>query len=256
MNRVLAICRTTFAETIRHRILYLLIVFAAALMLFSRVLSMMTVGDDVKIIKDVGLSAINLLGLLVALFVGVGILFKEMEKRTVQVTLSGPVARWEYVLGKYFGLAAAITVNTVVMGVLLVLMTWARDAFDAPLLLAIFMMWVELMFITAAAVFFSSFSTPIFSALFTAAIYVVGHLCWALTLLETKLTAVDSPAAAVVRWVYLLLPDLEYGDIRALVVHGVPLAAGRVVMATIYELSYAGLLLLVAIVAFRRRDLV
>lgn len=256
MSRVAAIAAATTAEAIRHRILYLLVIFAALLMLFSRVLSMMTVGDDAKIIKDVGLSAINVFGLLVALFVGVGILFREMERRTVLVTLAAPVARWEYVLGKYLGLALTITLNTAAMGLLLVLITAWRGAFDAPLLLAIFMLWIELLFITAAAVFFSSFSTPIFSALFTAATYVVGHLCWALTLLEGRLSEAGSSAAPVVRWVYLLLPNLEYGDIRSMVVHGLTVPVGRIVTATLYELSYAGLLLLIAAIAFRRRDLV
>ncbi|MDQ7008116.1 MAG: ABC transporter permease subunit [Acidobacteriota bacterium] len=255
MSRILAIAHSTLAEAIRHRVLYLLLVFAAALMLFSRVLSMMTVGDDAKIIKDLGLSAISVLGLLVALFVGVGILFREMERRTVQVTLSAPVARWEYIFGKYLGLAATISINTAALGWLLVGMTLWRGAYTHSLLAAIFMLWVELMFITAAAVFFSSFSTPIFSALFTSAIYVVGHLCWALTLLEQKLPA-GTWARKLVHGLYLVLPDLEFGDIRAFVVHGVPVGFDRIAWATIYELAWAGMLLLVAALAFRRRDLV
>ncbi len=251
---MLAIARATLAEAIRHRILYLLLVFAGLLIAFSRVLSLMTVGDDVKIIKDIGLSAINVFGLLVTLFVGVGMLFREMERRTVQVTLSGPVARWEYVLGKYCGLAGAITVNTFLMGALLFGLLALRDAADPRLLIAILMLWIELLFITAAAVFFSAFSTPIFSALFTAATYIVGHLSWSLTLLESKLP--EGAAATMIHWAYLVLPNLGYGDVRAEVVHGVPLAFSRVAGAACYELAYAGLLLFVACLAFRRRDLV
>jgi ABC-type transport system involved in multi-copper enzyme maturation permease subunit len=253
VTALLAIARSTLAEAIRQRILYLLVIFAVALIAFSRVLSLMTVGDSSKIIKDVGLSAINLFGLMIALFVGVGMLFREMERRTVQVTLAGPVARWQYLLGKYFGLAAAITVNTVLMAVALVAVVVLKGAFDFQLLLAVFMLWVELMFITAAAVFFSSFSTPIFSALFTAAIYVVGHLSWSLTLLEQELSGL---AASIVRAIYLLLPNLEYGDVRGPIVHGVPVPWERIVGATVYELAYAGVLLVIACLAFRRRDLV
>lgn len=253
MTALLAIARSTLAEAIRQRILYLLVVFAVALIAFSRVLSLMTVGDSAKIIKDVGLSAINLFGLMIALFVGVGMLFREMERRTIQVTLAGPVARWQYLLGKYFGLAAAITVNTVLMAVALIAVVVLKGAFDPPLLIAVFMLWVELMFITAAAVFFSSFSTPIFSALFTAAIYVVGHLSWSLTLLEQELSGL---AASVVRAIYLLLPNLEYGDVRGPIVHGVPVPWERIVGASVYELAYAGVLLAIACLAFRRRDLV
>jgi ABC-type transport system involved in multi-copper enzyme maturation permease subunit len=254
MNRLLVIARSTLAEAVRHRILYLLLAFALVIIAFSRLLTMLTVGEDVKIIKDVGLSAINILGVMIALFVGVGIIFREMERRTVQVTLSGPVARWEYILGKFAGLAAAITINTVVMALALFALLAVRDAFDAALVTAVFMLWVELVFITAVAVFFSSFSTPIFSALFTAAFWVVGHMTWSLKLLEERLP--EGGARAVVHAVYLVLPDLEYGDVRPLAVHGLEIPFERVVAATAWELSYAGLLLAIACLAFRRRDLV
>ncbi len=253
MSRLLAVARATFAEAIRHRILYLLGVFALALIVGSRLLSLITVGEPEKIIKDVGLSAINIFGLLVALFVGVGIIFRELERRTVQVTLAAPVARWEYLLGKYCGLAGAISLNAALMTLALVVMLVLRGAFDAPILVAAFMLWIELLFLTAAAVFFSSFSTPIFSALFTAATYVVGHLAWSLPLLERKLGR--GLWRTVTHAVYLLIPDLEYGDVRALAVHGAPIPAGRVVWGSVYELSYAAILLAIACLAFRRRDL-
>jgi len=254
MKRVLAIGRATLAEAIRHRILYLLLIFALALIGFSRFLSMLTVGEDAKIIKDVGMSAISVFGVLVALFVGVGILFREMERRTVQVTLAGPVARWEYVLGKYAGLAAAISLNTLLMALTLFVLLAVRGAFDAALITAVALLWVELLFITACAVFFSSFSTPIFSALFTAAVYVVGHLAWALPMMAERLP--PGLGRSIVRLVYFVVPNLEYGDVRALAVHGVPIPWERVVGAAAYELCYAGLLLFIAALAFRRRDLV
>jgi ABC-type transport system involved in multi-copper enzyme maturation permease subunit len=254
VKRVLAVAQATLAEAIRHRILYLLLLFALVLIVLSRTLSLLTVGEGGKIIKDVGLSAINVFGLLIALFVGVGIIFREMERRTVQVTLSTPISRWEYLLGKYFGLAAAITLMVAVMAAALLGLVALRGEFTASLLVAVFMLWVELMFITAAAVFFSSFSTPIFAALFTAAVYVVGHLAWALPLLQERLPA--GAFRSLIGAVYFALPDLEYGDVRALAVHAVPIPWDRVAAATVYELGYAALLLVVACLAFRRRDLV
>lgn len=254
MRRIWGVAGATLAEAIRHRILYLLLLFALVMIVFARTLSLMTVGEDAKIIKDVGLSAINIFGVLVALFVGVGILFREMERRTVQTTLATPIARHEYLLGKFFGLAAAITLNAVLMSLALFGVLGWYGAFDPPLLTAVFLLWVELMFITAAAVFFSSFSTPIFSALFTAAVYLVGHLLWALPMLEEKLP--PGWWARAVRVVYLVLPDLEYGDVRALAVHGLPIPFERVALATAYGLGYAGVLLVIACLAFRRRDLV
>jgi ABC-type transport system involved in multi-copper enzyme maturation permease subunit len=156
MNRLLTIARGTLLEAIRHRILYLLVFFAVAMILFSRFVSMLTVGQDAKIIKDLGLSAINLFGLLVALFVGVGILFREMERRTVQTTLAAPVARWEYLLGKYAGISAAILLNATLMALTLFGLLAINGDMDLGLVKAAAMLLVELLFITAAAVFFSS----------------------------------------------------------------------------------------------------
>lgn len=254
MSRLLAIARATFLEAIRHRILYLLLIFAGAMILFSRFLSLLTVGQDAKIIKDLGLSAINLFGLLVALFVGVGIIFREMERRTVQTTLAFPVARWEYLLGKFSGLAGAISLNTLVMALILFVLVGVRGEFDLPLVKAVVMLWVELIFITAVAVFFSSFSSPIFSALFTAAIYAVGHLAWSLPLLATKLPA--GIGRTIVQLIYLLLPNLEYGDVRAQAVHGLPIPLGQMFAAASYLIGYAAVLLLLACLSFRKRDLI
>lgn len=254
MSRIVAIARATLAEAIRHRILYLLLVFALLLIATSRLLGLLTVGDQSKIIKDVGLSAINVFGVLVTLFVGVALIFRDMERRTVQTTLATPLARWEYVAGKFAGLAAAVTVNVVVMGAGLAGVLALEGAFEPRLLAAVFMLWVELVFLTAAAVFFSSFSTPMFAALFTGATYLVGHLAWSLPLLAARLP--DGAGRGIVRAVYLLLPDLEYGDVRAEAVHGLPIPFERLAWATGYELAYAGLLLVVACLAFRRRDLV
>ena len=254
MSRLWTIARGTLLEAIRHRILYLLVFFAAAMILFSRFLSLLTVGQDAKIIKDLGLSAINLFGLLVALFVGVGILFREMERRTVQTTLAEPVARWEYLLGKYTGITAAILLNAVLMALTLFGLLALNGDMDVGLVKAVAMLLVELVFITAAAVFFSSFSTPIFSALFTTAFYLVGHLAWSLPLLEKRLP--NGPAQSLVHIVYLIVPNLEYGDVRAEAVHGLPIEWSRLTGAAAYELTYAALLLLLACFSFRRRDLI
>ena len=254
MGRVAAIASATFSEAIRQRILYLLIVFALLLMLAARFLSLLTVGEDDKIIKDIGLTAINVLGVLVALFVGVRIIFRDMERRTVQTTLATPVARHEYLVGQFLGIAGAITLNTLVMAIVLCGLLVVRGAFAPALLVAIFMLWVELMFITAVAVFFSSFSTPIFAALFTATAYLVGHLAWSLPLLETRLP--EGFVQQAVHVIYLLLPNLEYGDVRAAAVHGQPIPPARVLLATLYELAYGAVLLVIGCLAFRRRDLV
>lgn len=254
MTRIWSVALATLKEAIRHRILYLLLVFALMLIIGSRLLTQLTVGETAKIIKDVGLSAISLFGVMITLFVGVGIIFRDLERRTVQVTLSGPVARWEYLIGKYLGVAFAVTINTVVMGLTLSLALWAKAAFEPMILVAVFMLWIELLFITATAVFFSSFSTPIFAVLFTAATYVVGHLAWSLPLLEEKFP--ESLTRKAIHLVYLIIPDLEYGAIQAQVVAGLTVPASRLLLSCGYLLAYSAILLLIGCVAFRRRDLV
>ena len=239
-----------FRESVRDKVLYSLVFFAILLIAASYLLGQLTAGQDVKIIKDLGLAATSIIGLFIAVFIGVGLVSKEVERRSVYALLAKPIRRHEFVLGKYLGLVLTLAVNVAVMAialyVVLAYMAWmapgsAQAAWDAPaldpaLLTAVFLIFVELCLITAVALFFSTFSSPILSAVLTFGVYVVGHFDADLRGFES---VVSSPfAAALARGAYYVLPNLASFDVKADVVHGQPVPWSFVALSTGYGLVY------------------
>jgi len=247
-----AIALNTFREAIRDRILYLLLVFALLLIVLSRLLSLLTVGSEEKIIKDVGLSAISLFGVLTSVFVGVSLVFKEIEKRTILTLLANPVRRWQFLVGKYAGLLAVLAMNVVLMSVTLSALLWIRGDSALPLVPAILLIYVELGLVTAFALLFSSFTNPILAAVGTFAVYVVGHLAWSFQLLAERVP--EGIGRRLCDALYWALPNLDRLNVRAEVVHGIALGPGRVLWATIYGVAYACAVIALACVVFERRD--
>src|SRR5690349_2664955 len=189
MMAVAWIALNVFRESVRDRVLYNLVLFAILLIGASYLLGQLTAGQDVKIIKDLGLAATSVFGLFIAIFIGIGLVSKEVERRSIYALLSKPVSRAQFITGKYAGLVLTLAVNVTVMTIalyaILGYMVWTqpptiRAGWDAPgvdpaLLKAIFLIFIELMLITAIALFFSTFSTPILSAAMTFGLYIAGH---------------------------------------------------------------------------------
>jgi ABC-type transport system involved in multi-copper enzyme maturation permease subunit len=252
MSRIWAIASNTFREAIRDRILYLLLVFALVLMGCSQILSLLTVGGEEKIIKDLGLASISLFGVLTAVFIGVALVSKEIERRTIYTIVSKPIHRHEFLLGKYFGLVLTLFVNTAVMTAWLYLILLLKGFADPRLLLAILLIFMELLLVTAFAILFSSFSTPILSTLFSLSLYLVGHLSWSLLLLQEKVKGAG--AKALCRILYVALPNLEIFNVKGDVVHQVPVPPSLLLWASLYLIGYGGAILAVACLILRRRD--
>jgi len=250
-SAIRAIALNTFREAIRDRVLYLLLIFALVLIGVSRLVSLLTVGDEEKIIKDVGLSAISLFGVLIAVFVGVSLVFKEIERRTVYTLLANPVRRWQFVTGKFVGLLAVLALNVTAMSAALFGTLWLRGESPWGLLPALALILVELVVITSFALLFSSITNPILAALMTFAIYVMGHLSWGLLLLKEKTEGIGRLVCDVVYWV---MPNLDRLDVKAEGVHGIPLEPGQAELAALYGLSYAAVILALACLAFERKD--
>ncbi len=249
---VAAIGLNTFREAIRDRVLYLLLAFALVIILAARVLSLLTVGSEAKIIKDLGLSAIALFGVLTAVFVGVSLVFKEIERRTIYTLLAHPVPRWQFLAGKYLGVGGVLTIEVAVMsGTLALVLGWKGEAFG-PLLPAVALIWVELLLVAAVALLFSTCTNPLLATLGSLAVYVAGHLVWSLELLQSRL--VSGWQRAVCQALYWVLPNLELLDLKPEAVHGLPVSASEVGLAAAYGLAYAAALLLLAVVVFERRE--
>jgi ABC-type transport system involved in multi-copper enzyme maturation permease subunit len=251
---VKAIALNTFKEAVRDRILYLLLFFAAVSIVFSRVLALLTVGDRVKIIKDVGLASISLFGVLMAILIGTGLVYKEIEKRTIFTLISKPIRRHEFLLGKYAGLVLTLAVMVGAMSLIFLAIVFFHTwTIEAGLLLAIIAIFFELILITAVAILFSSFSTPILSSLFALAFYLIGHFSWSLDALIKK---AHGPGRTALRVLRLILPDLENFNLKTEVVHGLPLAAGHLLLSAAYGLVYTAFVLVLAVLVFRRRDFI
>jgi ABC-2 type transport system permease protein len=262
--RVVAV--NVFRESVRDRVPYNLVVFAVLLIASSYLIGQLTAGQDVKIIKDLGLAATSVFGLFIAIFIGIGLVSKEVERRSIYALLSKPVSRAQFIAGKYAGLVLTLAVNVSVMAiacyVILAYMVWTepptiRAGWDAPgmdpaLLKAVFLIFIELMLVTAIALFFSTFSTPILSAALTFGFYIAGHFNADLKNFEKVVSS--KAAAQLARGVYHVLPDLSAFDVKTQVVHGLPVTAGYLVTTAAYGLMYVAALLLVSTFIFSRRD--
>ena len=266
MRAVAIIARNVFRESVRDKVLYNLVFFAILLMAASYLIGQLTAGQDVKIIKDLGLAATSIFGLFIAVFIGIGLVSKEVEKRSIYALLAKPIHRYQVVLGKYAGLVLTLGVNLAVMAAALYLvlayMAWAagptvaagwdRPALDPSLLKAFAMTFVELSVVTAIAVFFSTFSTPLLSAALTFGFFVVGRFS---ADLRNFNQVVESPvAAAFVRSLYWVLPNLAPFDVRGQVVHGQPVTSGYMALTAGYGALYAAALIVAAMLIFSRRD--
>jgi len=251
--RVAAIALNTFREAIRNRILYTLLVFAVAMISFAQILSLLTVGSEEKIIKDFGLASIDIFGVLTSVFIGIGLVSGEIERRTVYTLLAKPIHRFEFVLGKYGGLMITLLVNTTVMALWFFLVLIVKGMFDPRLVLAVLLLYFQFLLITAIAVLFSCLSSPILSSVLTLALYIIGHLLWSLDLLKEKLTSpVGKTACAAL---YYLLPNLQNFDIKGQVVHGLPIDPAVPAFATVYLVLYGSAVLLGACAVFQNKEL-
>jgi len=250
-----AIAGITFKEAKRDRILYLLFFFAALGIVAARVLAILTVGDRVKIIKDVGLASISVFGVLMAILIGTGLVYKEIDKKTIFTLLAKPLHRAEFILGKFFGLVLTLFVMTLFMSLIFLAIVFAHTLkFEGALLVAVGYIFLELVLITAVAVLFSSFSTPILSSLFALAFTLIGQLSWGLELIIKKMR--PGVGRTLVRALYTVLPDLENFNFKTEVVHGLPIPPGIYLSAFLYGVCYTAFILGLAILIFRRRDFI
>jgi ABC-type transport system involved in multi-copper enzyme maturation permease subunit len=266
MRAIVLVARAVFKESVRDRVPLAIVGFGVLLVAASYLISQMTAGQDLKIIKDLGLAALSLLGLLIAVFIGIGLVAKEVEKRSIYSVLSKPVTRAQYLLGKYLGLVMTLAVNLSAMCVAMYAVlayqeftalestkaAWPAPALDPRLMIGVVLIFAELMLITAVALFFSTFSSPLLATLLTLGLWIAGHFNADLRHFEE---VVDAPIAKNVALVlYYVLPNLAPFNVKAEVVHAVPVSASHVLLTLAYAAVYIAMLLLASIAVFRRRD--
>jgi ABC-type transport system involved in multi-copper enzyme maturation permease subunit len=266
VRAVASVAVNVFRESVRDKVLYNLVLFALLLISASYLIGQLTAGQDLKIIKDLGLAASAIFGLFIAVFIGVGLVYKEVERRSIYNLLVKPLKRYQFILGKFCGLSLTLFVNLAVMAVALyavlaymaytteppVRAAWEAPALDPALLKVFLLTFVELVLLTAIALFFSSFSSPILAAALTFGLYIIGHFNADLQHFDRIVSS--KSAGYLARGIYYLLPNLAPFDIKSAVVHGLPVSAGYITMTVGYACAYSAALLVATILIFSRRD--
>src|SRR5215813_10145367 len=253
---IIAIASNAFREAVRDRVLYNLVVFVLLLIAGAIFLGELSAGEEAKIIVDLGLGAMLLFGVFIAIFVGVGLVYKEIERRTLYAILSKPVGREQFLLGKYLGLCLTLLINVQIMGIGVSLaLIYVRRGWD-PLAIriwpAIFLIYFELMIITSVALVFSSFSTPALSALLTFFVFIIGHFSADLKTLAK--TSNSFAARGLFRVLYYLLPNFSHYSMITAAAHGQAPPASFVIGAALYAMVYIAVVLATATIIFSRRN--
>jgi ABC-type transport system involved in multi-copper enzyme maturation permease subunit len=256
MRRIRCIAFNTFREAVRDRVLYNLVIFALLMVVSALLFGQISIGVERQVLINLGLTAISVFGILIAIFIGVGLVSKEIDKRTLYTVLARPVRRWEFIVGKFCGLAGTLLVNTSFMAVgffaALLYMAHGFHHSDVGLLAAIWFIVLEFLIITALALLFSSFSTPLESTIFAFVLAVVGAFAEDLHNYARAAHGVTRVAATAAAY---LVPNLSALNIITRVAHEQPIAAGLLFYNTVYGLLYATAAVAGAVLIFERRNL-
>jgi len=252
MSRIFAVAQNTFREAVRDKVLYVLIFLAVVTIVGSKVLGWISIGQDIEIVKSISLGAVSIFGVLIAVFVGTNLIYKEVDKRTIYTIICTPTWRFEFILGKYCGLALLLALVTVVM-------TLVATAYVAVLggsvgvtfFVAALLIYFKLLLVTALAVLLSSLTSPILGAIIVVAAYWVGHGTRILINLPDQFSATSKE---ILRVIYYVLPNLANFDITAEAANGVAVDPKYVAWTILYGLIYTTMLLVLASLAFEDKD--
>lgn len=252
--RVLAVAHNTFREAVRDKVLYVLLFFAAAAIFGSKALGWISIGQDLKIVKDISLAAIQVFGVLIAIFIGTNLVYKEIDKRTLYTILARPMRRYEFILGKYMGLCFLLGLVTLVMtGGAAVYVLALGGGLDGAFFLAVVLIYCELALITAFAILLSSLTSPILGALIVFSVFVLGHATQILVDLPPQFD--DTTAKRVLECAYYVVPNLNNFNVRAEAANSVAVSFAYVAWAVVYGTAYTAMLLVLAALVFEDKDL-
>jgi len=247
----------TFREAVRDRVLYSLVFFALLMMAAAILVGQISIGIEDTVIVTLGLSAISMIGLLIAVFIGVALVSKEMDKYTLYALLAKPVQRWEFLLGKFGGLVLTLAVNTAAMALgLLVVMLYVKHSLqgsDAVVLVAVYFILLKLALVVALALLFSCFTTPLLAILFTVGLYIVG--LYVQELRDMPLEVMSPAMSSFTKWLSYLLPNFENFNVMAMAAHGRAVPGALILQNTLYAVVYCTIVLTAAAAVFSRRNL-
>jgi ABC-type transport system involved in multi-copper enzyme maturation permease subunit len=265
MQSIWSVARITFTEAIRDRILYSLILFAIVMILSSLMFASISAEQYNKIVKDLGLTVISLMGIIISVFLGMGLVYKEIEKKTVYNIFSKPVRRYEFILGKYLGLSFTILVNTLAMALILTLIVvyigfkhggfikyYYGGLYYSQFFKAVYFEYLEFLVVIGIALVFSSFTTPVMTLLFTFFLFAIGRFSSDIRLFAEQ---VNNPIMGyITQFIYRVIPNLEKFDVRSEAVYGGDIGWTLISYTTAYALIYTMVLLILSVVIFQKRE--
>jgi ABC-type transport system involved in multi-copper enzyme maturation permease subunit len=251
-----AIAANTFREAVRDRVLYNLIAFALLMSGGAILVGQISIDIERLVVVNLGLTAVSLFGVVIAIFIGIGLVAKEIDKRTLYTVLSRPVRRWEFIVGKFFGLVGTLVVNASLMAVgVFAALFYVSRHFARPdvwLLVALYFIILEFLIVTALALLFSSFSTPLMSAIFAFSLFVIGSFA-------EDLRGFAGLATGLPHWFAMaaayLVPNLSALNVISSVAHGEAVAGHLILYNTLYALLYTATAISGAVLIFEHRNL-
>ena len=253
MKSISSIALNTFRESIREKLLVIALFFGALLFASSYILSPLAVGARAKIVLDVGLASISLLGILTTIMIGSTLLHKEVDRRAVYMILTRPVSRLEYLVGKFWGVLLAIAGVVAVMTAVMVLMLLMSGVALRPsIFMALYLTLLEIAVVCSIVVLFSTFTTPVLTSFFSICLVVAGSLSGDLKVFADKFGG--AAMRRVVDALCYVLPNLKVFNLRHEAVHDLPYRAGDLWLVTLYAAVYCGVVIYIAHLIFKRRE--
>jgi ABC-type transport system involved in multi-copper enzyme maturation permease subunit len=257
MRNVGIVAWNTFREAVRDRVLYNLVFFALLMMAAALLVGQISIDIEKTVIISLGLTAVSVIGLLIAVFIGVGLVSKEIDKRTLYALLAKPISRAQFLTGKFGGLVLTLAVNTAAMvaGLFLVLLyaMHTLERSDAGVLIAVYFILLKLALVVALAMLFSCFTTPLLAILFTGGLYISGLFVEDMRTMH--MPQMSEAAQTFLHWLSYLLPNFQNFDVMGAVAHGRGVPEALVLHNTLYTILYCGVLLFAAAVIFSRKNL-
>lgn len=254
MKTIYLIAANTFRETIRNKVLYNILFFAALIIVLSISFGKWSVFARSQVMQDFGLATMSISGLLLAVFVGVGMLGREIGTKTIYSLAVKPVPRYVIICGKFVGLLATLTINYALMGLFFVVaLTYIGGDAGLPLLFAIVLIWAEMGVIVAVALLFSTVTNTTLSAMFTLGFYIAGHLN---DLIGIQAVKEEAPAlVGIMKFMYYAIPNLEHFNVRSRVVYELPIPTSYLIGVLGYGVLYMLFFLMLSSLLFARKDL-
>lgn len=256
LGRIFVMATNVFREVIRDRILYIIGFYALLMVVVMQLLPQIAASTEDKIFLDFGLAAMNVLGLIVAVFVGTGLVSKEIEKRTVLALIAKPISCAEFIIAKHLGLSSVLALLVAVMTVIyLALLQFQGITYSlVSILLASVFLFLQLSLITAFALALGVFTSSVLATLLTFGVYLVGN--FSQDLVNIGRISKNPGFERVTQTLYLILPDLSRLDLKNLAVYGTQLLPSPLTLIANagYGVVYIVLVLAIAILVFARRE--